>query len=95
MSATTPSGFDSVEFIARTVWDKEDPDTVERHLRERKVERRSHARDDVYILRGDTSMHRVAPLKADAFRLVLNLAWASAEDLSRPISHETLDGLYD
>lgn len=83
-----------VEFVPRTLWHKGDPDTVNFYLRERKVERRDHVRDDVYLLRGDTSMHRVAPLHGDVLRLVLNLAWASTEDLSREISHETLDGLY-
>ncbi len=83
-----------VEFVPRTRWDKDDPDTVARVLREREVERRDHVRDDVYLLRGDTCMHRVAPLTGDAFRLVLNLAWASAEDLDKPVSHETLDELY-
>lgn len=85
----------AVEFIPGTVWNKDDPDNVARYLRERKVERRLHVRDDVYILRGDTCMHRVAPLEKDAFRLVLNLAWASTEDLAKPTSHETLDELYN
>jgi hypothetical protein len=84
-----------VEFVPRTVWDKNDPDTVARVLRERVVERRDHVRDDIYLLRGDTCMHRVAPLAGDAFRLVLNLAWASGEDLRKPVSHETLNALYD
>lgn len=83
-----------VEYVPRTIWNKDDPDTVARVLRERAVERRDLVRDDVYLLRGDTCMHRVAPLTGDAFRLVLNLAWASDDDLTKPVSHETLDGLY-
>jgi hypothetical protein len=84
-----------VEFVPHTTWDKHDPDIVHRYLREREVQQRIHVRDDVYLLRGDTCMHRVTPLREDAFRLVLNLAWANQADLERPsVSHETLDGLY-
>jgi hypothetical protein len=83
-----------LEFIPDTIWEKDNPDTVEKYLRSRKVEKRYHAAGDVYLLRGDTCMHRVAPLHRDTFRLVLNLAWASDSDLQRPITHETLDTLY-
>jgi hypothetical protein len=94
VSAPPPNTGGAVEFIPNTIWDKSDPDIVDRYLREKKVERRNLTTDDVYILRGDTAMHRVTPLERDVSRVVLNLAWADETDLTKNPSHETLDAMY-
>jgi hypothetical protein len=48
---------------------------------------------DLYLMRTDTTMHRVYPLRAGR-RTILNMGFASTADLQREVSHETMDNLW-
>nr|WP_188827928.1 hypothetical protein [Nocardia camponoti] len=81
-----------VEFVPNTTWDKADPGISE-VLRERRVHRLDVGAGDVYLMRTDTTLHRVSPI-AKGRRTIVNMAFARAEELSRPVSHETMDALW-
>jgi hypothetical protein len=40
---------------------------------------------EAYLMRTDTTLHRVMPLVTDTTRIMLNMTWASARDLARPV----------
>jgi hypothetical protein len=80
-----------VELVRDTVWDKARPD-VERYLRERSIERFRPRSGSAYLLRADTTMHRVAPLRCDTVRDVLTFSYTDAGD-DRAVTHETLEAL--
>jgi hypothetical protein len=81
-----------VELVPDTIWDKDDPQ-VERYLRERSVVRRAPAAGSAYLLRADTTLHRVAPLAANARREVLTFSYTDAEERRSNVTHETLEAL--
>ena len=84
----------ATEFITDTVWDKSNDKNVEQYISNRKVESRYHKTGDVYFLKANTTMHRVSPLKEDATRIILNMGWANEQDLTKDITHETMEEIY-
>jgi predicted 2-oxoglutarate/Fe(II)-dependent dioxygenase YbiX len=48
---------------------------------------------DLYLMRTDTTLHRVYPITGGR-RVIVNMAYAAARDLARPITHETMDSLW-
>jgi hypothetical protein len=83
----------TLEFIPNTIWDKDHPN-VDYYLATRTVQRRNHATGDAYLLKANTSMHHVTPLKANTVRIMLVLTWAGKEDLAKNITHETMEEVY-
>ncbi|MDW6057263.1 hypothetical protein SAZ11_03170 [Streptomyces sp. FXJ1.4098] len=49
---------------------------------------------DIYLLRTDTTLHRVHPVEEGATRTIINMAYAAERDLSKEISHETMEDLF-
>ncbi len=49
---------------------------------------------DVYLLKSDTTLHRVAPLDEKDFRLALVFTYACKEDLEKNIDHSLMYKLY-
>ena len=92
-AAPAPHDGGSLEFIPGIPWDKASP-RVEEHATTRTVFTRHPATDTVYLLRADTMMHRVTPLRRATRREILCLSYATHADLERAISHETLEQLY-
>lgn len=92
LRAPPPAAGGGVEFVPGTVWDKRDPQ-VARYLRERPVVRRSPRPGVAYLLRADTTLHRVAPLAESGLREVLTFSYADADDARRDVTHETLEAL--
>lgn len=92
--AETPSAVDGgfVECVPDTVWDKQSPG-VEQILRERAVYRLAAAPGEVYLMRARTTLHRVYPIFRGR-RTIVNMAFASKDELRRPVSHETMDALW-
>jgi len=45
-------------------------------------------------MRTDTTLHRVFPIGQGAQRIIVNMAYASSDDLARQVTHETMDGLW-
>ncbi|MEU8518271.1 hypothetical protein [Streptomyces sp. NBC_01216] len=87
----TEGGF--VQAVSHTSWDKENPD-VHGALISSQV--RSYALEpgDAYVVKTNTTMHRVYPIRGEGRRTIVNMTLASDDDLSRPMTHETNDALF-
>lgn len=81
-----------VQFVPNTVWDKTNP-RLHRHFIDHPIHSVELAAGDLYLMRTNTTLHRVYPLGCGR-RLIVNMAYASREDLDKPISHETMDTLW-
>lgn len=87
----TQGGF--VQAVPNTSWDKENPDVYGALI---KSQVRSYALEpgDAYIIKTNTTMHRVYPIRGADRRTIVNMTLASADDLTRPMKHETNDWLF-
>ncbi|GAA2878934.1 hypothetical protein Acy02nite_77140 [Actinoplanes cyaneus] len=87
----TDGGF--VQAAPGTSWDKQNPDVYGALLRSQV---RSYALEpgDAYLIKTNTTMHRVHPIRGDGRRMIVNMTLASTADLSRPLTHETNDVLF-
>jgi alkylated DNA repair dioxygenase AlkB len=81
-----------VQCVPRTVWDKSNP-SINRALVTSPLHSIELAPGDLYMMRTDTTMHRVYPLRAGR-RTILNMGFASTSDLRSTMSHETMDNLW-
>ncbi|MBK5009351.1 hypothetical protein IAE33_001211 [Pseudomonas sp. S60] len=77
-----------LECVPHTNWDKQNS-RVENLLVENKIDSYFHVTGDVYLLKADTTLHRVKPLTEDATRIILNTTWERARDKDRQVEHET------
>ncbi|MET9350916.1 HalD/BesD family halogenase [Streptomyces termitum] len=82
-----------VQGVPHTSWDKENPDVYGALLNSR-VHSYHMAAGDAYIVKTDTTMHRVHPIRGEARRTIVNMTWVSAEDLTVARTHETNDILF-
>lgn len=89
-SPVADGGF--VECVPDTVWDKDNPG-VEQILRDRLVYALTLEAGDVYLMRTDTTLHRVHPIRRGR-RTIVNMAFAREDQLRAPLSHETMDALW-
>lgn len=92
LEAPDPLDGGAIEYVCDTVWNKADPQ-IEAYLA-RDVSRMHLARDEAYLIDGTVVMHRVAPLLRDARRTIVCYSYARADDLTRVVTHETLEALY-
>ena len=85
-----------VEYIADTTWDKEDPKScLEQYIGSREIHSRYVRPGTCYLMRANTTLHRVAPLSGDTRRTVIVFTYASESDLrDGSISHETMEEIY-
>ncbi|MFD4433271.1 hypothetical protein [Nocardia sp. NPDC058497] len=81
-----------VESVPDTSWDKQRPG-IEEILRSRRVHRLDLSGGDVYLMRTDTTLHRVHPIRRGR-RTIVNMAFARHDELCRPTTHETMDALW-
>ncbi|MFD5751738.1 ArpA protein [Streptomyces sp. NPDC127033] len=81
-----------VQCVPRTHWNKDDPQ-LHRQFIEQPIHSFALRPGDLYVLRTDTTLHRVYPL-TQGRRLIINMGYASRADLCRTISHETMDNLW-
>jgi len=77
-----------LECVPHTNWDKKNP-RVENLLLENTIDTYFHSTGDVYLLKADTTLHRVKPLSENVTRVILNTTWERARDLNRLVEHET------
>ncbi len=82
-----------VQAVAHTAWDKRNPD-VHGALLASQVRSYAFAPGDAYVIKTDTTMHRVYPIRGNAGRTIVNTTWANAADLATPKTHETNDLLF-
>jgi hypothetical protein len=86
----TDGGF--VQYVAHTEWDKNAPQ-LHRWFVTRPIYSIELVPGDLYLMRTDTTLHRVYPITAGR-RLIVNMGYASHDDLIKQISHETMDNLW-
>jgi hypothetical protein len=82
-----------VQGVPHTSWDKENPD-VHGALLKSQVHSYHLNPGDAYVVKTDTTMHRVHPIRGEARRTIVNMTWVSAEDLTQARTHETNDILF-
>jgi hypothetical protein len=87
----TQGGF--VQAVPNTSWDKKNPD-VYGALISSQVRSYALAPGDAYIIKTDTTMHRVHPIRGEGRRTIVNMTLVNAGDLSRSLTHETNDALF-
>ena len=92
LAAPAPADGAALEYVTGVPWCKSAP-RVEEILAEREPARAHIAAGTVYLLRADTTLHRVAPLRRAARRDALCFSYAAVRDLSRTVTHETLDAI--
>jgi hypothetical protein len=93
IEATPKEAGGSVQFVPNTHWNRSDPkinDILGRH----QVRERHPPSGCSYLMRTDTSLHRVTPLTADADRVIVCLSFANSADLRSQVSHETMELMY-
>lgn len=73
-----------LQCVPHTRWDKKNPRIFE-HLTENPICSHYFQSGEAYLMRTDRTLHRVMPLVQDATRIILNMTWASASDLARPV----------
>ncbi|MBA0051698.1 hypothetical protein E0L36_12570 [Streptomyces sp. AJS327] len=82
-----------VQAVPHTSWDKENPD-VHGALLSSQVRSYAFQPGDAYVIKTNTTMHRVYPIRGETQRTIVNTTWASRSDLDRDMTHETNDALF-
>jgi hypothetical protein len=82
-----------VQTVPDTRWDKKNP-KVFTHLVNNPIYSYELRPGDIYLLRTDTTLHRVHPLEEGARRTIINMAYAAQRDFKKEISHETMEDLF-
>jgi len=90
IDAPDPSYGGLLQTVPHTRWNKTNP-AVHEHLIRNPIRTKAHATGDVYLLKSDTTLHRVTPLvkTPPRPRVIINMAWERAKDKDRTVSHET------
>lgn len=73
-----------LQCVPHTRWNKKDP-RINFFLASNAIKTYSFVPGDVYFLRTDTTLHRTVPLSQPCVRIILNMTWANAQDLTRKI----------
>lgn len=82
-----------VQCVPHAPWDKENPRVADAIARG-PMHTLHLLPGDLYLMRTDTTLHRVHPITGGT-RKIVNMAFAAARDLHRPpAAHETMDGLW-
>lgn len=87
----TEGGF--IQAVPHTSWDKENPD-VHGALLSSQVHSYALQPGDAYLVKTNTTMHRVFPIRGESRRTIVNMTLVNTADLSRPLTHETNDALF-
>jgi len=77
-----------VQCVPGTRWDKQRPE-VNRHLVSRPIYSLELFPGDIYLMKTNTTMHRVYPVKSGQ-RKIINMSFASTSDLSQTVDHQTM-----
>jgi hypothetical protein len=70
-----------LQCVPHTIWDKSNPQ-INQYLCHNPIATYGFVPGDIYFLRTDTTLHRTVPLGRDGCRIILNMTWTSAKDLS-------------
>jgi hypothetical protein len=83
----------SLEYVKRVPWNREDPQ-VDELVAKGPVISRHPTVGSAYLLKADTALHRVAPLRYEAERMIVCYSFATEADLDREVDHESMEALY-
>ncbi len=84
-----------IEYVQGIKWDKTNvAECVNNVLRANTPQQLYVPTGSCYLLKADTTMHRITPLLENALRTVVVFTFASEADLQKPIAHETMEELY-
>jgi hypothetical protein len=84
-----------VEYIPHTIWDKTDSENcIENILQTHFVRSAYIPKGSCYLMKANTTLHRVTPLLKNSKRTVVVFSYANEEDLSKVITHETAEEIY-
>jgi hypothetical protein len=92
LRAPPPEDGAALEYVTGVPWSKTDP-RIDAILAQREPVRVHIATGTVYLLRSDTTLHRVTPLHRNAKRDALCFSYAALRELARDPSHETLEAI--
>jgi alkylated DNA repair dioxygenase AlkB len=81
-----------VQYVSHTEWDKVDP-RLHQWFVTRPISSLELVPGDLYLMRTDTTLHRVYPVTSGR-RVIVNMGYAARGDLTKQISHETMDNLW-
>lgn len=73
-----------LQCVPHTRWNKKDAQ-INRYLVENPINTYSFVTGDIYLLKTDTTLHRTVPLEKEGLRIILNMTWASPEDLTKSL----------
>lgn len=82
-----------VQTVPNTRWDKKNPQVFDQLVNNPTYSHELRP-GDIYLLRTDTTLHRVHPLEEGAKRTIINMAYAAERDLTKEITHETMEDLF-
>jgi hypothetical protein len=82
-----------VECVNNTCWNRENPN-ISSILAERKPTRHYFEDNSFYLMKSDTTLHRVAPLTESSLRVAIAMSWCNQADLIKELNHETVYELY-
>jgi hypothetical protein len=92
LRAPAPQDGAALEYVTGVPWCKAAPG-LDAILADRTPARAHVPGGSVYLLRADTTLHRVTPLERATLRDALCFSYAAERELSRTVSHETLDAI--
>jgi hypothetical protein len=81
-----------VQCVPGTTWNKENP-AIHRTLLGNPTLSFELRPGDLYVMRTNTTLHRVYPISAGV-RTIINMGYAGKADLETVVSHETMDALW-
>jgi hypothetical protein len=84
-----------IEFIPKTQWDRDDEEhCVQKILNTHEVRQMYIPQGHCYLMKANTTLHRISPLLGSSRRTVIVFTYASEEDLTKEISHETMEQIW-
>lgn len=83
----------AVECIPDTFWNRENPN-IQSILNSRESKIYHYEDGSFYLMKSDTTLHRVAPISDGAIRIAIAMSWCTEVDLSKDIDHQTVYELY-
>ena len=95
LKAPPPSAGGILQCVPHTNWDRNFPDIVSWFLIDN-IRSYYFPSGSVYLMQTKTTLHRVYPLlQEDEERIILNFAFATKNDFSDEINHETVNELWN
>ena len=96
VDAPDPLSGGRIEYVPHTKWNKDAPrETLCEILETREVHSRHIQAGNCYLMKANTTLHRITPLTSNTRRTVVVYTFASEADLSdESISHDTMEAIY-